>query len=232
MLLFHKSHYPVWLCLYTALLVWVSSVYPCLINTGTGWDRGGSRQFGRSWVHIPRPKYQFPKVKSHFETTANPLTYLWSWESAESFYGCLQSNLHVASHLSIKSQSQRCKSLLGYNISTKCFHSVDKYIGNGLHQDLQGQSRHLRILFFWNKNLALIELIPVDESRPCNHLLAVAPNSNPPSLDRVRLDDVPGVMDQSAALIQLDTEEASAGLMSDVILVRCLVVPAIFRIYS
>ena len=80
--------------------------------------------------------------------------------------------------------------------------------------------------------MALIELIPVDESRPCNHLLAVAPNSNPPSLDRVRLDDVPGVMDQIAALIQLDTEEASAGLMSDVVLVRCLVVPAILRIYS
>ena len=56
------------------------------------------------------------------------------------------------------------------------------------------------------------------EERPCNLLLAVTPNSNPATIKTCGgcVKDVPSVMERVVLLVQLDTDEASAGAVLDV----------------
>ena len=58
----------------------------------------------------------------------------------------------------------------------------------------------------------------MSEERPSNFLLAVTPDSNPATLETFGrcVENVPSVVNQCVALIQLDTDEASAGAMPDV----------------
>ena len=56
------------------------------------------------------------------------------------------------------------------------------------------------------------------KERPCNLLLAVTPNSNPATIKTSGgcVKDVPSVMERVVFLVQLDTDEASAGAVLDV----------------
>ena len=61
-------------------------------------------------------------------------------------------------------------------------------------------------------------VLPVSEERPSNFFLAVAPNSNPATIETFGgcVKNVPSVMKEGVFLIHLDTDEASAGAVLDI----------------
>ena len=71
---------------------------------------------------------------------------------------------------------------------------------------------------------------PVAEGRPGDVLLAVAEHAHPPAPERLLavVDDVPGIMEQGGALIQLQADDALVREVGDVEPVRGVVIPATY----
>ena len=71
---------------------------------------------------------------------------------------------------------------------------------------------------------------PVAEGRPGDVLLAVAEHAHPPAPERLLtvVYDVPGVMEEGGALIQLQADDALVREVGDVEPVRGVVIPATY----
>ena len=72
---------------------------------------------------------------------------------------------------------------------------------------------------------------PVAEGRPGDVLLAVAEHAHPPAPERLLtvVYDVPGVMEEGGALIQLQADDALVREVGDVEPVRGVIIPAIYH---
>ena len=72
---------------------------------------------------------------------------------------------------------------------------------------------------------------PVAEGRPGDVLLAVAEHAHPPAPERLLaiVYDVPRVMEEGGALIQLQADDALVREVGDVEPVRGVVIPATYR---
>ena len=72
---------------------------------------------------------------------------------------------------------------------------------------------------------------PVAEGRPGDVLLGVTEHANPPAPERLLavVNDVPGVMEEGGALIQLQADDALVREVGDVKPVRSVVIPATYR---
>ena len=73
--------------------------------------------------------------------------------------------------------------------------------------------------------------LPVAEGRPQDVLLTLAVHPQPAAPQSVRpvVNDVPGVMEQSGALVQLQPDHARVGEMGDMELVANVMFPTIQR---
>ena len=71
---------------------------------------------------------------------------------------------------------------------------------------------------------------PVAEGRPGDVLLAVAEHAHPPASERLLtiVNDVPRVMEEGGALIQLQAYDALVREVGDVEPVRGVIIPAIY----
>ena len=73
---------------------------------------------------------------------------------------------------------------------------------------------------------------PVAEGRPGDVLLAVEEHAHPPASERLLtiVNDVPRVMEEGGALIQLQTDDSLVREMGYLEPVRGVIIPAIYRV--